>query len=177
MYNALIIIDVQNAFFKGGELQVCENVNDILLNIVELQNKNFFDHVIVTQHIYPTKKFLNRETLVANTHGVQLHEKINKNNIDLLITKQTYSAFDKTNTLSNYLELNKITCLYLCGVAYDWCVKETAISAIELGYKVKIIKSATKAYDKITENNTDLLLTNKNIEIIEMIDITKFDNN
>lgn len=169
MKNVLIIIDVQNAFLEGGEIQVCENVNEILNIIKNLQHNSFFSHVIVTQHIYPTKKFENRDTLVVGTTGSLLHKSINKDKINLLITKQTYSAFDTDSTLLNYLNANDIKDLYLCGLAYDYCVGDTAISALKNGFNVNVIKNATKSYSKQTENNMDMLLLNAKINIVNMI--------
>lgn len=169
MKNALIIIDVQNAFLEGGEIRVCDNVNEILNMLNDLQHKSFFDHIIVTQHIYPTKKFENRDTLVIGTFGSELHEIINKNKINLLVTKHTYSAFDTDDTLLNYLNDNNINDLYLCGLAYDYCVGDTAISASKYGFNVNVIKNGTRSYSKQTETNMDILLLNAGINIVIMI--------
>lgn len=165
MSNALIIVDLQNAFLEGGEIQVCDNVNDMLKEIDLLQHNLFFDHIIATQHVYPTKKFHDRETLVKNTYGAQLNDIIDKTKINLIITKQTYSAFDTDNNLVNYLNNNKIKTLYICGLSYDCCVYKTAKSAHNLGFNVKILKYSTKSYEKNT-CNIDNYFKNNSIQII-----------
>jgi nicotinamidase/pyrazinamidase len=168
MSNALVIIDVQNAFLEKGEIQVCENVNSILRIIKDLQCNPFFNNIIVTQHVYPTKKYLDRNTLVTGTFGSELHEVIDKNKINLLVIKQTYSAFDSDNTLLDYLNRNNIKKLYLCGLAYDYCVGDTAISASKNGFNVTVIKNATKSYSKETEINMNVMLLDYNVNIVNM---------
>ncbi len=52
MKNALIIVDVQNDFCKGGALEV-KNGNDVVSVINELVKSDKFDFIIATQDWHP----------------------------------------------------------------------------------------------------------------------------
>ncbi|KAL0111891.1 hypothetical protein PUN28_013239 [Cardiocondyla obscurior] len=86
---------------------------------------------------------------VMNTWGAELHK-------DLLILpsservrkgqhpdKESYSVFEKDADGSS--ELEKIllaiggTHLYVCGVAYDVCVKTTCLDGLQMGYQLAVI--------------------------------------
>lgn len=61
----------------------------------------------------------------------------------------SYSAFwdngklSQTDMLRNLLEKD-ITKVYVCGLAYDYCVGLTAVDAAEHGFKTYIIRDATR---------------------------------
>eukprot|EP01083_Nonionella_stella_P168434 568593_1 len=56
-----------------------------------------------------------------------------------LITKTSWDAFLDTN-LDEYLKQNKITSLFMCGIATHQCVANSAMSAFNHGYKVHLIR-------------------------------------
>jgi nicotinamidase-related amidase len=155
---ALIIVDVQNAFLEGGEIQVCYDVNNILPYITKLQNDPIFSHIIVTQHVYPTQLLPNKTTLVEGISGTEINKSVDLERANIIIKKQTYSAFETDNTLLNYLLNNKIK--------YDYCVKQTAISSVKYEFNTHIIKNATKSYSKESEDLTTIELLENNVIIL-----------
>jgi nicotinamidase/pyrazinamidase len=163
---ALIIVDVQNAFLEGGEIQVCYDVNNILPYITKLQNDPIFSHIIVTQHVYPTQLLPNKTTLVEGISGTEINKSVDLERANIIIKKQTYSAFETDNTLLNYLLNNKIKDVYICGLAYDYCVKQTAISSVKYEFNTHIIKNATKSYSKESEDLTTIELLENNVIIL-----------
>jgi nicotinamidase-related amidase len=55
-----------------------------------------------------------------------------------------YSAFqekdtDGTSRLEKILLATGATHLYICGIAYDICVKETCLDGLRLGYRLAVI--------------------------------------
>ena len=61
----------------------------------------------------------------------------------------SYSAFwdngklSQTDMLRNLLEKD-ITKVYVCGLAYDYCVGSTAVDAAEHGFETYVIRDATR---------------------------------
>lgn len=59
--------------------------------------------------------------------------------------KESYSAFGNENStttsLEDILSRNSVceTHLYVCGIAYDICVKETCLDGLRLGYRLAVI--------------------------------------
>lgn len=47
--------------------------------------------------------------------------------------------------LDEILKAEGITDLYVVGLAYDFCVKHTALDAVEFGYKTFVIEDATRS--------------------------------
>lgn len=77
----------------------------------------------------------------------EFHEVIQKGT-DLLI--DSYSGFfdngrKKETRLNEYLKSKKVETVFVVGLATDYCVKFTAIDAVDLGYRTFVIPDATKA--------------------------------
>ncbi|CCH45703.1 Nicotinamidase [Wickerhamomyces ciferrii] len=83
-----------------------------------------------------------------------------------------YSAFndvwdDDQTGLSDFLKENKITDIYLVGLAYDYCVKFSAESSAKLGFNTTVIKSLSKPIHSDKINETDKFYKQNNVEIID----------
>lgn len=108
---------------------------------------------------------------VENTTGSLIHRDLIVTKNDKIIKKGTkvnvesYSAFgdamqgkyEKTQ-LHDWLQLHGITDIILTGIATDYCVYNTALDALRLGYKVHLIYSCTRgvAKDSIDKAYTDM---------------------
>jgi nicotinamidase/pyrazinamidase len=136
-------------------------------------NKKFGD-IIILEGI---QQFMWSDHCIQYTKGAELHKDLNSNKIDFKVTKglnvnvDSYSAFfdnNKTSAtgLNEFLKLHKITEVDIVGLALDYCVKATALDAVNLGYKTNIILKATKSVSQdsnvIGEVITELVLSNVN---------------
>lgn len=75
------------------------------------------------------------------------HTVVNKG---FLADREYYSGFndiwnDHRTELDDFLKKNNVSEVYLVGLALDFCVMNTAISAAKLGYKTTILKDYTRA--------------------------------
>ena len=146
---ALLIIDVQNDFIKGGTLAV-PDAELVIPVINQLMDK--FDLILATQDWHPKKTAHFEEWpihCVAGSRGVDFPEELHKEKINQIFYKGTgnkddgYSGFEATNIeLVNYLKEKGISKLYLCGIALEYCVKSTALDALKEGFEVTLIKDA-----------------------------------
>ena len=95
---------------------------------------------------------------IQGSQGAAFHPGLDTTTAQLVIRKGTnrlidsYSAFfendRKTSTgLNGYLKELGITELTLVGLALDFCVAYSALDAARLGYKTKVIQTATRAID------------------------------
>ena len=150
--SALIIVDLQNDFCVGGNLAV-EGANDIIPIINRLIPK--FQIVVATQDFHP----LDHSSFkiwpvhcVAGTKGAELHPDLDKTRINryikkgLNLEKDAYSGFQDTELLL-YLRENKVDKIFICGLAADVCVKDTAIDAIK-GVNADTTKTAYEEMKK-----------------------------
>ncbi|MDK4737945.1 bifunctional nicotinamidase/pyrazinamidase [Rhizobium sp. CNPSo 3464] len=97
---------------------------------------------------------------VQNTEDAMLHPELNLDGIDFIQQKgqnptvDSYSAFRDNDHaaltgLAEHLRAEGITQLDLCGLATDYCVKFSALDAVEMlpGVKVRFIEDASRGID------------------------------
>ena len=93
---------------------------------------------------------------VQGSHGAEFHPDLDLSAAELILRKgfrpeiDSYSAFlenDKKTTtgLAGYLRERGLTRLFFTGVAYDFCVGFSAITAAKLGFETFVIEDLTKA--------------------------------
>ncbi|KAJ5075585.1 pyrazinamidase/nicotinamidase [Anaeramoeba ignava] len=98
---------------------------------------------------------------VQNTEGSQFVSDLIREESDIIIQKGTnpkvdsYSAFWNNNKsektdLEDILNQNNITDVYVCGLAYDYCVSFTAVGSVECGFKTFFIEDATEGLEEET---------------------------
>lgn len=95
---------------------------------------------------------------VQGTQGADLHPALQLTRAELILRKgfrieiDSYSAFfenDRTTAtgLAGYLRERGLTRVFLCGLAYDFCVGFSALDARLLGFETTVIRDACRAID------------------------------
>jgi nicotinamidase/pyrazinamidase len=95
---------------------------------------------------------------VQGTVGVELHPGLSIQHAELILRKgfrreiDSYSAFMENDHvtptgLAGYLRERGIRRLFLCGLAYDFCVRFSAIDGTALDFECLVIEDATRAVD------------------------------
>jgi len=93
---------------------------------------------------------------VIGTQGAELHKDLATQYSHAIIRKgyniaiDSYSAFvendKKTVTgLAGYLQSRGVTRIFVCGLAFDYCVHFTAVDGAQAGFEVIVITDCTKA--------------------------------
>ncbi len=171
---ALIIVDVQNDFCPGGALAVNDGdkivpvVNSLMdkfdlvvatqdwhpkkhSSFASTHGKNIYDVIDIDgllQTLWP-------DHCVQKSPGAELRADLDKNKITKIFHKGTdknidsYSGFfdnghKKATGLGIYLHRKDVKEVYITGLATDYCVKYTALDAVELGFKTNIILEACR---------------------------------
>ena len=155
---ALLIIDVQNDFIKGGTLAV-QKSEKVIPVINKLMDK--FDLIIASQDWHPNQTVHFDKWpahCVAESRGAEFPSDLNKDKIDQIFYKGTgnkddgYSAFEATNIqLTEYLKQKGVKDLYICGIALEYCVKASALDALKEGFNVFLVKDATATFSDESE--------------------------
>ena len=87
---------------------------------------------------------------VQDSRGAQFHPVLDRARVTKVFRKGTdkeidsYSTFfdnahRKSTGLGEYLEEQKVTDVYLLGLATDYCVKYSALDAVKLGFKTHVV--------------------------------------
>lgn len=119
---------------------------------------------------------------VQETHGSQLADPIAKEqeklgckiiNKGYLSDREYYSAFSDIwnyhrTELNSYLDSHHVTDVYVVGLALDYCVKHTAISAAKRGYNAYILKDYTRAInsDAASMQKLEKELAENNVKLV-----------
>lgn len=154
---ALLIIDVQNDYFKNGK---CELVNsdgvssNIKRVLEEFREKEL--PIIYIQHINIRE---GATFFLPNSFGVKIHESVKPKDRELIIEKNYPNSFLETN-LEELLDSLNIKELVVCGMMTHMCVDSTIRAAFDKGY------SNTLLYDACTTK--DLVI---NEEVIKADDV------
>ncbi len=165
---ALLAVDVQNDFADSeGSLYVKggENVVPVINREVAAAHASGAP-VILTQDWHPphTPHFAQDGGVwpvhcVADTWGAELHPELDVEGISIRKGsngEDGYSGFTMRDHVSGetvptelegYLRARSVERVVICGLATDYCVKETALDAVRLGFKTAVLTDAIAAVD------------------------------
>lgn len=138
----LIIIDIQNDYFEGG--------NFPLVNTVEAVNKanvllsEFRKNRLPVIHIQHINTKPGASFFIPETEGVQINENVKPLGTEKIILKHFPNSFRDTELLS-FLKQESINDLVICGMQTNMCVDATVRAACDLGFSCTVISDACAA--------------------------------
>lgn len=176
MNRVLLIVDPQVGFSETGELPVAGS-SQIIPPINELIGKFRADIIALSRDMHPPDHCSFKENggrwpvhCVAQTKSAEFIPGLALDVVDIIINKaedkdeEAYSAFDEyaeledpvdgsvlIESLEEFLADEGIDTVYVCGLATDYCVKETALDAAKHCFKVYVVYDACRAVAADTE--------------------------
>jgi nicotinamidase/pyrazinamidase len=156
MTEALLIVDVQNDFTKGGALAVPDG--DAVIRPLNALARRY-DTVFASRDWHPPDHNSFHAQggpwpvhCVRRTVGAELHPDIDRAAIDEIVDKGTepdvegYSVFDGTD-FERRLRSRGVDALVIGGLATDVCVRSTALEARQLDFDVAVVDDATRGIE------------------------------
>ena len=146
MRPTLLIIDIQNDYFKGGKMELVKmeaatkNAEKILFYF----RKNNLPIVFI-QHL-ATKP--NASFFIPGTSGAEIHESIRPLGNETVIVKNFPNSFRETN-LHQHLQTLDSTDLVICGAMSHMCIDTTTRAAADMGYSCTLISDACATRDLV----------------------------
>jgi NAD+ synthetase len=153
---ALIVVDMQNDFCPGGALGV--DGGDLLAPVLARAAEGA-GTVVATRDYHPADhiSFAARggpwpPHCVVGTPGAELHPSVAGMRFDRIQDKssdpdrETYSGFEGTG-LGDYLRGRGVRRVLIGGLATDYCVRATALAAIEEGFETTVLTDAVAAVE------------------------------
>ncbi|KAI6250930.1 Nicotinamidase [Erysiphe necator] len=117
---------------------------------------------------------------VAGTLGAEFISELQASKIDMVIEKGTeenvemysvfYDVWGKDSGLSMILRELKVTDVWIVGVAFDYCVKETAIHSIQEGFNTVVLREATMATSPENWSLAEEELKNSGVKVLSIDD-------
>lgn len=173
--SALVIVDMQYDFIDGS--LACHNADNAInatLEFIDSQTKGQAgeEHeildtfpILFTRDYHPAdhSSFTTYGGTwpvhcVAGTHGGEIHEKLQPHVCEELTfdkgcdkAVEQYSGFDGLNSagqsLGEILELLDTTDVYVCGIATEFCVRNTCEDLFKAGFKVHLLSDCLAYVD------------------------------
>ncbi|MGD0319052.1 MAG: isochorismatase family protein [Nitrososphaerales archaeon] len=167
---ALLVVDVQRDFCPGGAVAVKEGgVVVPRLNMVIGAFTRASLPIFFTRDWHPPNhmSFMGQggtwpPHCVKETPGAEFHPKLRVPQGAVVVSKGTeadreaYSGFQGTD-LEKRIKATKAREVFLGGLATDYCVKETALDALDAGLKVKVLEDCIRGVN-LRENDSGLAL-------------------
>jgi nicotinamidase/pyrazinamidase len=202
--DVLLVIDVQNDFMPGGALAIADGdaivplINTLAKkfdHVILTQDWHPPQHISFAsthskQHYETIQAPYGPQTLwpehvLQHTEGAAFHPTLHIPHAELILRKgfrrhiDSYSAFLENDHftptgLAGYLRERNLQRLFLCGLAYDFCVRFSAIDGHNLGFETIVIEDATRPVNlpnSIAETNA--ALDTANVPRIQSSDIKK----
>lgn len=187
---ALIIVDVQKDFCPRGRLAVKDG--DEIIPKINKVTRDFLSAdlpIFFTRDWHPPNhcSFVENGGMwprhcVQYTKGAMFHERLFVPPTAIIISKGTepdkeaYSGFEGTE-LEKELKNLKVNTLVVTGLATDYCVKNTVIDALSLGFKVILLEDCTKGVNlrpddsemaiKVMKEKGALITSSQNLKLEE----------
>lgn len=139
MSEALVLIDIQNDYFKGGrnELYQPEQAAAQAKKVLSFFRRRHLP-VMHVKHVSLSKE---ATFFLPETSGVEIYQEVYPQDGEDVIIKHTPDSFNQT-ILREKLEENHITDLVICGMMTHMCVDTTVRAAKRLGYQVTLLEDA-----------------------------------
>lgn len=164
MTRALIVVDVQNDFCEGGSLAVAGGA-EVAFRIGQLLHHwsghdpkaPDYDVVVATRdhHVDPGDHFSDTPDFnhswpphcVVGTDGESFHPNLDPQPFDAVFLKgehaAAYSGFEGLSEdgvpLADWLRAFDISHVDVCGLATDYCVRATALDAVQNGFETQVL--------------------------------------
>lgn len=147
MDKALLILDMVNGYVYGEKPLVrVEKRTELIENIrrvVKVARLKKVPVIYVNSAFRKSDPILRvigqRSQAIEGTKESEVIPELIPKKEDFVVEKRGYDGFWKSN-LEKLLKKLKVEEIFLCGEQTDCCVRETAVTAAHLGYKVFVIE-------------------------------------
>ncbi len=182
--DALIVVDMQKDFSSSGALPVpgTEEIVPVINSYIELFKEKGLP-IFATRDWHPENHVSFKENggiwprhCVQWSQGAEFIDGLELPPDTFIINKgdrpelEAYSGFQGT-LLDSLLRERGVKRLFICGVATDYCVKNTALGGLNLGYQVFILSDAVRGVSPQTVERAEEELLDRGALFLEREEI------
>ncbi len=139
MISGLILVDIQNDYFPGGNMELA-GMNEASLNAKDLLSL-FRKNQWPTFHIQHIAEHEGATFFLPNTEGSELHRSIKPLPEETIIQKKFPNSFRET-TLLKELKNAGVEQVVICGAMSHMCIDATTRAAADLEYSCTVVHDA-----------------------------------
>ena len=151
MNNCLLLVDLQNDYFPGGEMELV-GIENAAYN-AEILLRKFRKELIKVIHVQHVSVHPGAVFFLPETHGVEINEAVAPLEDEAVIKKHFPNSFRDTELL-RLLQEKKIDTLTICGAMSHMCIDATTRAAFDLGFACVVAEDACATRDLIFQDKT-----------------------
>jgi nicotinamidase-related amidase len=136
---ALLLIDLQNDYFPGGDMEL-HGIREASANAAGLldQFRESKQPLVHVRHVFPSDS---APFFRPNSAGAEIHASVAPADGETVITKHNVNSFQQTD-LKTLLEAMGVKDLVIVGAMSHMCIEGTTRAAADLGYSCEVIHDA-----------------------------------
>src|SRR6266581_5864350 len=151
MNNGLILIDFQNDYFPGGNMELV-GIDEAAANARILLNQ-FRKAQLPVIHIQHISARPGATFFLPETDGARIHQMVTPQEDETIVVKIFPNSFRGTSLLG-ILKKEQIDSLVICGAMIHMCIDATTRAAFDLGFKCVVAEDACATKDLMFKNKT-----------------------
>ena len=166
----LLVIDMQLCAFDGKITPPICHGDELLATVAELIERCRKQGLPI---ILAQTCAISGQPYAKDVHGWEIHARLETRPEDKIVYKIQSNAFEDTNLQEVLFEL-ELSRLIICGIWSEYCVANTTLAALSLGYEVCLVADAhgtvagsdAEAMDAVAKQNE--MLVRKGAQVITM---------
>lgn len=151
MTQALLLIDIQNDYFPGGDMELA-GIDRASANAAELLAR-FRDKKLPLIHVRHEFASSAAPFFRPGTPGAEIHTSVAPAQGETVITKHAVNSFQNTDLMAKFEELG-VNDLVIVGAMSHMCIEGTTRAAADLGYRCQVIHDACATRDQTFNGRT-----------------------
>jgi len=151
MKQCLLLVDIQNDYFKNGKVELV-GMEEAALNAKVLLHK-FRERNETIIHIQHIATKAGATFFLPGTNGAEINKIVFPEADETIIEKHFPNSFRETSLLQ-VLKENGIEELIICGAMSHMCIDTTTRAAFDFGFNCVVIKDACATRDLVFDDET-----------------------
>ncbi len=151
MNNGLILIDFQNDYFPGGNMELV-GIDEAAANARILLNE-FRKAKLPVIHVQHISARPGATFFLPETDGARIHQTVTPQEDETIVVKNFPNSFRGTSLLE-ILKKEKLENLVICGAMSHMCIDATTRAAFDLGFNCIVVDDACATKDLIYKSKT-----------------------
>lgn len=151
MKSGLVLVDIQNDYFAGGNMELVSM--DAAAEMASVVLESFREQKKPIYHVQHLSTRQGATFFIPGTEGVKTHASVAPKDGESLIQKNFPNGFRDTALLET-LRGDAVERLVICGAMSHMCIDATIRAAFDLGFSCTVISDACATRDLQFEGKT-----------------------
>jgi nicotinamidase-related amidase len=151
MSDLLLLVDLQNEYFPGGNMELV-GIEDASAN-AQILLQEFRNARLPVVHVKHISAHPGETSFLPGTTGAEIHHMVAPQEAEIVVQKNFPNSFRDTSLLEK-LNMETIGNLVICGAMSHMCIDATTRAAFDLGFNCVVAEDACATRDLVFKSKT-----------------------